>query len=55
MRAYLATKVIVVDEFGIRPYAPESATTFFALVSAQYERGSIALPPIIASGNGDNC
>ena len=40
---YLAPKVLVVDEFGIWPYDRESATAFFTLVSARYERGSIIL------------
>ena len=31
------------DEFGIWPYDRESATAFFTLVSARYERGSIIL------------
>ena len=39
MRIYLAPKVLVVDEFGIWPYDRESATAFFSLVSARYERG----------------
>ena len=43
MRVYLAPKVLVVDEFGIWPYDRESATAFFTLVSARYERGSIIL------------
>ena len=43
MRVYLAPKVLVVDEFGIWPYDRESATAFFSLVSARYERGSIIL------------
>ena len=43
MRIYLAPKVLVVDEFGIWPYDRDSATAFFTLVSAQYERGSIVL------------
>ena len=43
MRVYLASKVLVVDEFGIWPYDRESATAFFTLVSARYERGSIIL------------
>ena len=43
MRIYLAPKVLVVDEFGIWPYDRESATAFFTLVSARYERGSIIL------------
>ena len=43
MRVYLAPKALVVDEFGIWPYDRESATAFFTLVSARYERGSIIL------------
>ena len=43
MKIYLAPKVLVVDEFGIWPYDRESATAFFTLVSARYERGSIIL------------
>ena len=43
MRVYLAPKVLIVDEFGIWPYDRESATAFFSLVSARYERGSIIL------------
>ena len=43
MRVYLAPKVLIVDESGIRPYDRESPTTFFTLVSARYERGSINL------------
>ena len=43
MKVYLAPKVLVVDEFGIWPYDRESATAFFTLVSARYERGSIIL------------
>ena len=43
IRVYLAPKVLVVDEFGIWPYDRESATAFFSLVSARYERGSIIL------------
>ena len=34
---------LIVDEFGIWPYDRESATAFFSLVSARYERGSIIL------------
>ena len=45
MRVYLAPKVLVVDEFGIRPYDRDSATAFFTLVSARYERESIILTP----------
>jgi len=43
MKVYLAPKVLVVDEFGIWPYDRESATAFFTLASARYERGSIIL------------
>ena len=43
LRVYLAPKVLVVDEFGIWPYDRDSATAFFTLVSARYERGSIIL------------
>ena len=43
MMVYLAPKVLIVDEFGIWPYDRESATAFFTLVSARYERGSIIL------------
>ena len=43
MRVYLAPKVLIVDEFGIWPYDRESATAFFSLVSARFERGSIIL------------
>ncbi len=43
MRVYLPPKALIVDEFGIWPYDRESATAFFTLVSARYERGSIIL------------
>ena len=43
LRIYLSPKVLIVDEFGIWPYDRESATAFFSLVSARYERGSIIL------------
>ena len=43
MKVYLAPRVLVVDEFGIWPYDRESATAFFTLESARYERGSIIL------------
>ena len=43
MRVYLSPKVLVVDEFGIWPYDRESATAFFTLVAARYEKGSIVL------------
>ena len=35
--------MLVVDEFGFWPHGRESATAFFTLVSARYERGSIIL------------
>ena len=43
MRVYLSPKVLIVDEFGIWPYDRVSATAFFSLVSARYEKGSIIL------------
>ena len=43
MRIYLASKVLVDDEFGTWPYDGDSATALFTLVSASYERGSIIL------------
>ena len=43
MRVYLAPKVLIIDEFGIWPYDGTTATAFFTLVSARYERGSIIL------------
>jgi DNA replication protein DnaC len=43
MRAYLAPKVLVVDEVGYLPLDDLGATIFFQLVSARYERGSIIL------------
>ena len=43
MRVYLSPKVLVVDEFGIWPYAQDAATSFLILASARYERGSIIL------------
>ena len=41
MKVYPSPSVLIVDEFGIWPYDRESATVFFTLVSARYERGSI--------------
>ena len=41
MRVYLAPKVLIAGEFGICPYDRDSATAFFSLVSARYERGTI--------------
>ena len=35
MRVHLAPKVLIVDEFGIWPYACEAAIAFFTLVSAR--------------------
>ena len=43
LKVYLAPSVLVVDQFGICPQDRESATAFFTLVSARYERGSIIL------------
>jgi len=43
MRIYLAPKVLVIDEMGYLPLDELGATTFFQLVSARYERGSIIL------------
>jgi len=40
LQVYFAPKVVV-DEFGIWACDWEAATTFFTLVSARYERGSI--------------
>ena len=45
MRVYMAPKVLIVDEFRIRPYDQESATAFLTLVSA---RGAC---PELAEGN----
>ena len=41
MQVCFAFKVLIVGEFGIWPYDRESATAFFTLVSAPYERGSM--------------
>jgi DNA replication protein DnaC len=43
MRLYLRPKVLIIDEVGYLPLDPVGATTFFQLVSARYERGSIIL------------
>lgn len=43
MRLYLRPKVLIIDEVGYLPLDPVGATTFFQLVSARYERGSIVL------------
>ena len=43
LRVYLSPKLLIVDEFGIWPYDRDSATAFFTLVSARYERGSTIL------------
>ena len=55
IRVYLAPKVLIVDEFGIWPYDRESATAFFSLVSARYERGSNILTSNKASPTGESC
>jgi DNA replication protein DnaC len=44
----LALKVLVIDEMGYLPLDEMSATIFFRLVSARYERGSIILTRIKA-------
>ena len=54
IRVYLAPKVLIVDEFGIWPYDRESATAFFSLVSARYERGSSILTSNKASPTGES-
>jgi DNA replication protein DnaC len=43
MRLYMRPKVLIIDEVGYLPLDPVGATTFFQLVSARYERGSIIL------------
>jgi DNA replication protein DnaC len=43
MRVYLAPKLLIIDEVGYLRLDPASATLFFQLVSARYERGSIVL------------
>ena len=43
MKVYLAPKVLIVDEFGIWPYAREVAPALFTLGSAGYQRGNIIL------------
>ena len=43
MNVYLATKVRITDEFGIWDKDWESATAFFTLVQAWYERDGIIL------------
>ena len=55
LRVYLSSKVLVVDEFGIWPYDRESATAFFTLVSARYERGSIILTSNKGFGEWGSC
>lgn len=43
MRVHLASKVLVVAEFGIWLYDREAKPVFFSLVSASDKRGSIIL------------
>jgi hypothetical protein len=43
MRAYLAPKLLIVDEFGVWSYDRLAVTALFSLISARYERGSIIL------------
>jgi len=43
LRIYLASKVLIIDEFGVWPADRLAATTLFTLIAARYERGSIIL------------
>ncbi len=43
MKAYLAPKVLIIDEMGYLPLDEMGATIFFQSVSARYQRGSIIL------------
>jgi DNA replication protein DnaC len=43
LRIYLAPKVLIIDEFGVWPCDRLTATAFFALISARYEKGSVLL------------
>jgi DNA replication protein DnaC len=52
MRAYLAPKVLVIDEVGYLPL-DELGTTIFPLVSAWYQRGSIILTSNKSYGEWD--
>jgi DNA replication protein DnaC len=42
-KRYLNTALLIIDEVGFRPLDRHEANLFFRLVSARYERGSIAL------------
>ena len=39
----MAPKVLIIDEFGVRPYDRTAATALFALILARYARGSVIL------------
>jgi len=54
MRVYLAPKVLIIDEMGYLPLDDLSATIFFQLVSARYERGSIILTSNKSYGDWDS-
>lgn len=41
VRKYLGPKVLVIDEIGYRPLDLRAANTFFEIVAARYETGSI--------------
>jgi DNA replication protein DnaC len=43
MRVYLAPRLLIIDEFGVRPYDRLAATALFSLISARYERSSVVL------------
>lgn len=42
-RIYLASKLLIIDEFGLWAHDRTAATALFALIAARYERGSIIL------------
>jgi DNA replication protein DnaC len=43
MRVYLAPRLLIIDEFGVRSYDRLAATALFSLISARYERSSVVL------------
>lgn len=43
MRVYVRPKLLIVDEVGYMPLDPVAANLFFHVVSARYERGSMAM------------
>jgi hypothetical protein len=40
---YAKPKLLIVDELGYLPFAPDAAHLFFQLVSKRYERGSLMI------------